>query len=504
MTVNHVLPFTVYISRPDSGEEIGPGFNSGGVAVPLWEILRSSQFFPNYQPMFDQVRFDKCRVKVTGSAADTGLTGFSSPTVCMAFDRNGLNATQVNSAVPNSQHCNVLLNSSLVSTYSSSQIKQWSAGNSFVMYQTIMPSTILEKGQYIPTGSLVRVTEQNLLSTSNPCNILTDPTVPFKPVVLIAVTSPFVNVNDNMSFSFTVEFEFVVTFRGMRKPSLGSELTVGSPDNLIPLVENITENGSYQFEPDLESVDGYKSVSIDVNVPVPDIQGVKHVDVVQNGSVTVSPDDGFDAVEEVVFDVNVRPHVDLVPLSINISSLEPMTFNPSNQGHDGYSSVNVSFSPSIYSLPLTLYGVSFLSGTVRISSFVKNSSQFITLAPNNTAIICYLFKYGELVYSRWSSYKNTNQSSVQLALTNSSYVIPVECLVYNSTDSISNIAILAGDSVSHDVVFFISVINISGNSTVVESNYDTIISSKILSVPSNISVPTPGGGGDHSGGGANP
>ena len=124
VTINHVSPFTVTIKKPNVSSNLTE-FNSGGIAISLWEMLRTSQFYNNYQPMFDQVRIEKCRVKATGSAASTGLTGFSSPTVTMAFDRNGLDDSQVENSVTNDQGACVLLSPKLISTYSSSQIKQW-------------------------------------------------------------------------------------------------------------------------------------------------------------------------------------------------------------------------------------------------------------------------------------------------------------------------------------------------------------------------------------------
>lgn len=264
VTINHVSPFTVVIKKPESVGSVTE-FNSGGIAISLWEMLRTSQFYNNYQPMFDQVRIEKCRVKVTGSAATTGLTGFSSPTVTMAFDRNGLDNSQVIDSEPNDQGACELLSPSLISTYSSSQIKQWSSGNSFVMYQTIMPSTVVEKGQYLPTGSLLEVTENNSSVSSNPCNIFTDSAIPFKPVCLLTVTSPFIAAEQDMSFSFTIEFEFVVTFRGMRKPVQGN---VSSSNKLVPLQDTVDSNGVYIKIP--QEIDpnavGFSSVTLNVDV----------------------------------------------------------------------------------------------------------------------------------------------------------------------------------------------------------------------------------------------
>lgn len=156
--------------------------------------------------MYDQMKIDKIRVKVTGNQAGSAMTSNLSPAVVLAFDRNGLSLGQS-------------LSSATISTYSSAQLKQWSTGNAFVMYQTIYPSTIMEKGQYIPTESL---NDPEVDETSaNPCYSLSDPTLPFKPVTLLAVDMGNA-MTSSQTFAFTIEYEYTVTFRGMRKPSLGS------------------------------------------------------------------------------------------------------------------------------------------------------------------------------------------------------------------------------------------------------------------------------------------
>lgn len=219
---------------------ITPGDTNGYSTINHWDQLRLSNFFPNYSPMYDQMKLDKVRVKVTGNQAGSAQTSNLSPSVVMAFDRNGLDSGQA-------------LSSALISTYSSAQLKQWSTGNAFVMYQTIYPSTIMEKGQYIPTQSLVDPATS--LEPSNPCYDTSDPTLPFKPLSFLAVDIGMTQTS-NQTFAFTCEFEYTVTFRGMRKPSLGSS----TPSDLRPLSVDVNENGILNFSP--EGFDGYSSVQV--------------------------------------------------------------------------------------------------------------------------------------------------------------------------------------------------------------------------------------------------
>lgn len=122
----------------------------------------------------------------------------------MAFDRNGLSPGQEMSSL-------------VVSSYSSAQLKQWSTGNAFAMWQTIYPSTIMEKGQYIPTESLQD--PASVTATTNPCVNTADPTLPFKPLTLLAIDMGSKLTAEN-TFAFTIEYEYTVTFRGMRKPAI--------------------------------------------------------------------------------------------------------------------------------------------------------------------------------------------------------------------------------------------------------------------------------------------
>lgn len=239
---------TVVINRIASvGVEIPVGNGSASAVISHWNELRQSSFFPNYAPMYDQMKIEKIRVKFTGSRAGSAQTSNISPAVVIAFDRNGLSASQQ-------------VTTTTISTYSSAQLKQWSTGNAFVMYQTIYPSTIMEKGQYLPTESLVNPADDT--GSENPCTYLSDPQLPFKPVTMIGVDLGG-NVDAVNTFAFTAEYEYTVTFRGMRKPSLSSS---GGDVSLIPLNESIVSNGTFSYAPTGDE-DGFSEVSIVVNVP---------------------------------------------------------------------------------------------------------------------------------------------------------------------------------------------------------------------------------------------
>ena len=224
---------------------IAQGTNSQATAINLWNQLRLSTYYNNYAPMYDQMKIDKVRLKITGNQSGS-VTANLAPAVVLAFDRNGLNEGQQVSV-------------SAISTYSSAQLKQWSTGNAFAMYQTIYPSTIMEKGQYIPTASLESPSDNT--ESSNPCVNTSDSTLPFKPITLIGVDLGLAATGGAQTFAFTVEYEFTVTFRGMRKPSLSSSSV------LVPLEVEIDSNDTYIYDPQDYDADGFSSVTITTNVP---------------------------------------------------------------------------------------------------------------------------------------------------------------------------------------------------------------------------------------------
>lgn len=197
VTISRIASFPVVIDE---------GTSNAVTIINHWNQLRLSEFFPNYSPMYDQMKLDRVYMKVTGSQAGTAVTANISPSVVTAFDRNGLSPGQV-------------LSSQTVSTYSSAKLRQWSNGAAFTMVQQFSPSTMMEKSQYIPTDSLEDPT--TVASSTNPCYNVSDATLPFRPLSFIAVDMGS-NMTAQQTFAFTIEFEYVVTFRGMRKPSLNA------------------------------------------------------------------------------------------------------------------------------------------------------------------------------------------------------------------------------------------------------------------------------------------
>lgn len=254
---------TVTISRLTTVSVPVPAAASSGTAfIQHWDSLRQSTYFNNYAPMYDQIKIDKIRIKLNGTNAGA-TTDSISPTVVMAFDRNGLDTSQLGE-----DGISLTTGATGISTYSSAQTKQWSVGNSFVMYQTIYPSTIMEKGQYIPTSTLTTTS-----STSNPCYPVTDPQMPFKPISLVGVSTNGITTLANATYIFSAEIEYTVTFRGMRKPSL-SYSTFSLRDPLVVTSLSHDPNNTGVMYEGSDYTDPVESFTIGTTVQIPGMSAI--------------------------------------------------------------------------------------------------------------------------------------------------------------------------------------------------------------------------------------
>jgi hypothetical protein len=277
-------PKWVLVSGVAGGAGAKYELHNGGVGfVNVYEVLRKSDFFNCYSPMYDQFKIDMIRVKVTPTAmpakpeaSNRYLSDRTSYTVVTAWDRTGFSIDQFkklheNEAVANSeQHYYLLMPSEVAcTTYSSSKTKNINAGSSFNIVRYLYPADNQEKGQYISTKrlepgytatyvqttgnnnqgmvgiacpyydgiekALISDTGANIVNNDNPCNPLESSSVPFKPTFIIGVlsdeglthVSQAAEGTDAGSFngaiaklSVNLEFDISVTFRGLRKTQI--------------------------------------------------------------------------------------------------------------------------------------------------------------------------------------------------------------------------------------------------------------------------------------------
>ena len=141
----------------------------------------------------------------------------------------------------------------------------------------------------------------------------------------------------------------------------------------IPIIEDnkaitITENGTQTIVPDtgydaMNSVD----VVVDVDIPVFETQ-TKTIPITENGSQTITPDSGYDGLSEVVVDVEVTPDLQSKTIPITENGSKTISYD---ENYDGLSEVVVEVD-----VPIPTYVSQSKSITIK-----KNGSQ--TVSPDS-------------------------------------------------------------------------------------------------------------------------
>ena len=258
-------------------------FNTGVYALNIWDLLRRSEFYQSYANMYDQVKINRIKLKLTPTSWSFNTQDnnhFQAITVVSAWDRTGLSSEQIkliSNNVPetgdnmgviglqtNTDGLYVVMNEE-ISTYSSAMTKSLNPGSSFSLSRTIYPSSLAEKSYYVNTADLddwyngydminsrfIGIDASNLVTGNpndfvaqdqeviigsitrtpaiehNPAFILEDPSIPFKPTFLLGVQTPFSqNVIQGTNsvvtgpIQFNIEADIEVTFRGLRKAKI--------------------------------------------------------------------------------------------------------------------------------------------------------------------------------------------------------------------------------------------------------------------------------------------
>lgn len=184
---------------------IPAGGNTGSKAVNLWNSFRLSQYYESYHDMFDSVHLGRVSITLTGHGQIILSSSSSSPTIVTAFDRNGIDP-ETGSPPPYT----------VISTYESARIRQWSVGSTIQEDIYISPYSAAEADFWVPLGLLRPPTGDNDVP-DNPCNVYSSVVVPYKPTLLIGAIVPLV-VAAPQTLQFSCQIRFDLTFRGLRKP----------------------------------------------------------------------------------------------------------------------------------------------------------------------------------------------------------------------------------------------------------------------------------------------
>lgn len=181
---------------------------SNAIAINIWEQLLTSNIFSAYAGMYDQTKIAGITAKIRGLNGSSALTLSNTPTICTAWDRNGLDTSTIAQPSDNTP----IVTYTDIASYSSSIITNWSPGNAFKITRRLYPSTISEKSYYAATQSLTSSSS----SRSPARDFLTIDGQNFKPILLIGAYTGFQTPVDQ-AVGFMIEFDITTVFRGLRK-----------------------------------------------------------------------------------------------------------------------------------------------------------------------------------------------------------------------------------------------------------------------------------------------
>lgn len=221
---------------------------SNAIIINIWKQLLTSNIFSAYSGMYDQVKITGITAKIRGLNGSSALTLSNTPTICTAWDRNGLDTA----ILPNTADTTPNLTYNDITAYSSSIVTNWSPGNAFRITRHLYPSTMAEKSYYITTQSL----SLSQASRNPSFSITTQEGQNFKPLLLIGAYCGFTTSVDQ-AVGFMIEFDITVTFRGLRKTSS----TADSPADQISNMAGSYVNGANGK--DVNNVEGVAWTRVD-------------------------------------------------------------------------------------------------------------------------------------------------------------------------------------------------------------------------------------------------
>lgn len=284
-------------------------FRTVGVyPLSVYDLLRRNEFFNNYSNMYDEFKVDKIKIKLLPTSFTINTNGnYRNLTVYTAWDRTGLNTTQLygytdlNRPENNKLYCTI---GEDITTYSSAESRTVNPNTNTSITRWLNPKTMNERSQWLSTSLLKKWYDQyddengcftginfsdddsytdlasiqtqgnsnnalikwSAAARDNPCFLLEDPSIKFKPTLLIgvfpSVTSGDFSNNSNR-IHFNVETEIVCTYRGLRKARVltassesGQQLIVGPKPSII------RSNGTYRAIND--GLNGYSEVQVQV------------------------------------------------------------------------------------------------------------------------------------------------------------------------------------------------------------------------------------------------
>ena len=210
--------------------------NYGGTAsLSVFNNLVKSSYFTSIAKMYDAVRLDWVKVKITPTTSVL-LQDQKQAVFVSAWDRNGL----TNPKEPP--------NFAEIASYSSAfqrainlQATSWSAT------RKIFATSVAEKSFFVPTSSVLSLTGNKMLSTGFNLGVGQSLVIPWNPQLLLGVllsastyngaSFAYPALDNTQTWNFICEFEWGLTFKGLRydRPEGGAPLAMRPFLLILPL-----------------------------------------------------------------------------------------------------------------------------------------------------------------------------------------------------------------------------------------------------------------------------
>nr|WCR62279.1 MAG: capsid protein [ssDNA virus sp.]WCR62283.1 MAG: capsid protein [ssDNA virus sp.] len=176
---------------------INANAKEGGTCFSAWTALQRSGFFNNFAQMYDQIKLNGVKVKITLLSASSSIySATNNPVFASAWDRNGLSGNASFMQAPSF---------TVTSSYGSALTRPLTQGANFGVTRYIYASTMSEKSQYVATALLPGGKDDYPITEE----------WQFRPVLLMAIYSASSSTSQQ-ELTFNVEWQFDVTFRGTR------------------------------------------------------------------------------------------------------------------------------------------------------------------------------------------------------------------------------------------------------------------------------------------------
>lgn len=284
---------------PIGNNNVNDFVDSGCAAINIYDVLRKSSYFNQFSTLYDQFKIENIRAKivatnwVTSKDTDSNNNKVSeivrskSYVIVTAWDRSGLSPSQIKKEEWTDDPESHIFTTSIgrnITSYGSAKTKHLGPGNAYEIVRQLYPENAYEKSQFISTKLLVpqqtrlnnydftyncyyyrklegEVNGKKAIAyqwdTKYPTNLMSDPSCPFKPTLLVNViagpepqvveineTDPegfqtvyYLGVNKVSPVTFDIEFDVSVTFRGLRYNKFNSIPTMAEKVIPKPLYE---------------------------------------------------------------------------------------------------------------------------------------------------------------------------------------------------------------------------------------------------------------------------